>query len=201
MKKYVIVLLSAISAMLVLGSTHSIFADEDVTDTHIDVPYVDAGKFFSGEDSKYQLHVQVTVRSSDNQLISVTESTGGLYLDHKITDKAFDTMLGEKEIVTINNTKYEKVQFTFSPGLEQRYMAVYPIFSEFKIEVDFSDEVITKMHEEDLVRNNWRLHYCANFGEVHGSTCVSMFICNIPTVTLQPSDTTTQQWTILRMMN
>ena len=114
MKKYVIVLLSAISAMLVLGSTHSIFADEDVTDTHIDVPYVDAGKFFSGEDSKYQLHVQVTVRSSDNQLISVTESTGGLYLDHKITDKAFDTMLGEKEIVTINNTKYEKVAFSNS---------------------------------------------------------------------------------------
>ena len=110
-------------------------------------------------------------------------------------------MLGEKEIVTINNTKYEKVQFTFSPGLEQRYMAIYPIFSEFKIEVDFSDEVITKMHEEDLVRNNWRLHYFENFGEVHGSTCVSMFICNIPTVTLQPSDTTTQQWTILRMMN
>ena len=197
-----ILLFGAMFIVLIIGYSESASADHLKEEADSIFRALDEGNIaVSVEDSKYRLHLQTVYRNGDGHLLYVNESTSSAFLPHEITDSVFDTMLGEKEIVTINNTKYEKVQFTFSPGLEQRYMAVYPIFSEFKIEVDFSDEVITKMHEEDLVRTNWRLHYCANFGEVHGSTCVSMFICNIPTVTLQPSDTTTQQWTILRMMN
>ena len=178
MKKYVIVLLSAISAMLVLGSTHSIFADEDVTDTHIDVPYVDAGKFFSGEDSKYQLHVQVTVRSSDNQLISVTESTGGLYLDHKITDKAFDTMLGEKEIVTINNAKYEKVAFSNS------VKAMY-----------FFDK------ESAMVGGLWIVQTCDPSFHEYGSECINFLQMRTNQLLLEDNDVIEISWTVLRAMN
>ena len=54
--------------------------------------------------------------------------------------------MGEKEIVTIDNIKYEKVQYTFSPTLEQRWMGMYPIFEEvpikIKVEGDcYKDEV------------------------------------------------------------
>ena len=65
----------------------------------------------STKDSKYELHVQVVVRNADNQLIMVTETTGGVYVPHKITDDAFDTFMGKKKIVTIDGIKYEKVQF------------------------------------------------------------------------------------------
>ena len=178
MKKYVAVLLSTISAMLVLGSTHSIFADEDVTDTYIDVPYVDGGKFFGGEDSKYQLHVQVTVRSSDNQLISVAESTGGLYLDHKITDKAFDTMLGEKEIVTINNTKYEKVAFSNS------VKAMY-----------FFDE------ESAMVGGLWIVQTCDPSFHEYGSECINFLQMRTNQLPLENNDVIEIIWTVLRAMN
>jgi len=44
----------------------------------------------------------------------------GWVIPHKVTDHVFDTLMGEKEIVTIDNIKYEKVQYTFTPTLEQR---------------------------------------------------------------------------------
>ena len=53
-------------------------------------------------------------------MISVAEGMHGFVIPHQITDHVFDTLMGKKEIVTIDNIKYEKVQYTFSPTLEQR---------------------------------------------------------------------------------
>ena len=63
------------------------------------------------------------------------------------------------------------------------------------------DESISKMHENNKQYTNWKLHYCADFGEEHGEQCVAMFYVLVPSITLEPSDTVTQQWTILRAMN
>ena len=41
-------------------------------------------------------------------LISVTETTNGYYIPHNITDEAFDYHFGKKEIVVVDNIKYEK---------------------------------------------------------------------------------------------
>ena len=49
----------------------------------------------------------------------------GWVIPHKVTDHVFDTLMGEKEIVTIDNIKYEKVQYTFTPTLEQRTVKFY----------------------------------------------------------------------------
>ena len=99
MKKFTIALLSAVFVALIAGSAQSIDADHFEPDQELI------------KDSKYKLHVQVVVRNTDNQLISVTETTGGVYIPHKITDDAFDTFMGKKKIVTTDGIKYEKVQF------------------------------------------------------------------------------------------
>ena len=103
MKKITIVLLSVIF-VLVTGSIHYISAD-DSTDSQ------EPGLIVTTEDSKYQLHIQVILRNAEGHLIGTTEGTYGSYVPHKLTDNSFDTLFGEKEIVTVDGIKYEKVQF------------------------------------------------------------------------------------------
>ena len=194
MKKIIVVLLGVIFT-LVTGSIHYISADDSTDNQRPEIVVVT-------KDSKFQLHIQVIFRNAQDQLIGATEGTYSAYIPHKLTDVAFDTMFGEKEIVTVDGIKYEKVQITFTPTLQQRYMSIYPVYSEVdKLQVEFSDDSVTKMHEENKNYSNWKLHYCIDFGEEHGFQCVAMFFALVPSVTLEPSDTVTQQWTILRVMN
>ena len=59
--------------------------------------------------TNYQVYLQVVLRNGDEQLINVTENTKtAAYIPHELTDYVFDTFMGEKEIITIDNIKYEK---------------------------------------------------------------------------------------------
>ena len=113
MKWLVIPLLGVFFVTLIAGSTQSVTADHLEPDQELI------------KDSKYKLHVQVVVRNTDNQLLSITETTGGVYIPHKITDDAFDTFMGKKKIVTIDGIKYEKVQFYDS--YTKDWDAAYPV--------------------------------------------------------------------------
>ena len=153
------------------------------------------------QDSKWQINLQTILRTGDGQLINVTESTANAaYIPHKITDHVFDTLMGEKEIVTIDNIKYEKVQYTYTPTLEHRFMGLYPIFSEYyDLEFESTAEAREKMaKQKDFAM--WKIHYCATF-EGHGYSCIPIFQDLIPNMTIEPQDTVTQQWTILRILN
>ena len=154
-------------------------------------------------ESKYKIHLQTVIRNGDGHLINVNESTSTMYIPHKKTDEIFDQVFPKKEIVTVDDIKYEKAQFSYTPDLEQRYISLYPIYSELnaRLQIEFSAESVTKMHEENKIHTNWKLHYCNDFGEEHGMQCVAVFFCLVPTITLEPSDTVTQQWTILRAMD
>ena len=148
--------------------------------------------------TEYLVYLQIQVRNGDGQLISVTESTAnGAYIPHKITDHVFDTLMGQKEIVTINDIKYEKVQYMFTPTLVQRTLGYYPIFSELTVELEVEEDVYTKMNKEKKDYSIWKIHYCAYF-DVHGYRCIPIFQVLTPTLTLEPNDIPTQQWTILR---
>ena len=58
--------------------------------------------------SNYMVFLQTVYRNGDGKLISAVESTANAgYIPHKITDYVFDTLMGKKEIVTIDNIKYE----------------------------------------------------------------------------------------------
>ena len=199
MKKFTIALLGAIFVALIACSIQSISADHE-SDEGI---FKDKSEvnLVTTQDSDYQVYLQAVLRNGDGQLINVTENTKtAAYIPHEIADYVFDTLMGEKEIVTIDNIKYEKVQYTFSPTLEQRWIGMYPIFEEIPIKYNMKEDTRTKMNEEKKDRSNWKIHYCATF-EGHGYQCIPIIQVIIPTMVMEPDDVAINQWTILRELN
>ena len=201
MKKFTMPLLSVIFVTLIAGSVQSIAADHLEPDQGIFVDDAEVN-LATTEDSNYQVYLQMVLRNGDDQLINVTESTAnGSLIPHKITDHVFDTLMGEKEIITIDNIKYEKVQYIFSPTLEQRFLGLYPIFSAITLEfISEPGPQSIKLYEESQDYSIWKIHYCAEF-EGHGFHCIPIFQVLVPTMTLEPSDVVTHQWTILRELS
>ena len=201
MKKSVIALLSAIFVTLIASSVQSVATDSEFLETDIGIFYDEVKYSIELKDSKYQVYVQIMHRNEDNQLISVIESSlSGAYIPHKITDDIFDTLMGPKEIVTVDNIKYEKVQYIFSPTHNERVYSPWPIFSNNTLPPIDYPSAHEKIHESNLEISNWRNYYCTTFEE-HGYDCVHIFQVLAPTITAEPHDVLTQQWTILRELN
>ena len=201
MKKFTALLLSVILVTLIAGSVQSIYADHLEQDQGIFVDDAEVN-LATTEDSNYQVYLQMVLRNGDDQLINVTESTAnGSFIPHKITDHVFDTLMGEKEIITIDNIKYEKVQYIFSPTLEQRFLGLYPIFSAITLEfISEPGPQSIKLYEESQDYSIWKIHYCAEF-EGHGLHCIPIFQVLVPTMTIEPDDVVTHQWTVLRVLS
>ena len=200
MNKSTIVLSSVIFVILIGCSTQSVTADHLKPGDGIYKGYNDVNIVTTKADPKWQVNLQLILRTGDGQLINVTESTGyAAYIPHEITDHTFDTLMGEKEIVTVDNVKYEKVQYTYTPALEARFMGFYPIFSEVHVEFVSTPEAREKMREQQDFAM-WKIHYCATF-EGHGFSCIPIFQDLVPLMTLEQHDIITHQWTILRILN
>ena len=202
MKGIVILSLGVIFVTLIACSIKSISADhlepgQGIFSSEDEIRYV------TSDDSDYKIYLQAVLRNGDGQLISVVESTvHGVILSHKLTDQIFDTLMGEKEIVIIDDVKYEKVQYIFNPTLEHRWINFYPIFSERTLEFEYKEDEAEKMNKEIRDYTVWKIHYCADFSTIeHGFQCIPIFQDPVPTMTLEPSDVVTHHWTILRELN
>jgi len=116
----------------------------------------------------------VVVRDSHGQLVSVTESTNGYYVPHDVTDEAFDRNFGKKEIVTVDDIKYEKVQYIVKDR-HYRVPMKLMFFIPAVIEVSYGSETVT----------------------------VEAFIFQafVPLVYLEEDDVVDTQWTIFRKLN
>ena len=200
MRKFTTALLGVIFMVLIACSVQSISADHT---TGQGVFYdADNVNLNTTEDTKYKIYLQTILRNADGQLINVTESTEmGAYVPHKISDDAFDKLMGKKEIITIDNIRYEKVQYTFTPTLIQRWVALYPIFSENTIQFEVDVDAQNQMAEELKDYSIWKIQYCAHWGDLHGISCIPIFQVLVPTVTLEPGDVITLNWTLLRELN
>ncbi len=201
MKGFPIALVGIIFVVLIACSVQSISADHTEPGKGI---FVNENKvdIITTQNSNYKIYLQTVLRNADGQLINVTESTEtGAYVPHKISDDAFDTLMGKKEIVTIDNIKYEKVQYTFTPTLVQRWTAIYPLFSEVVIEFKVEEDARMDMNSYVKDYSIWKLQHCADWGDDHGLSCIPLFQVLVPTITLEPDDVITQQWTILRELN
>ena len=208
MKRFAIASLSAILVALIACSVQSTSADHE-SDNGIFKDKKEVNLTIHSPDntiqsSDYQIYLLAIIRNGDDQLINVTESTeAGSHIPHKITDYVFDTLMGEKEIITIDNIKYEKVQYTFSPTVEQRWIGMYPIFEQVPIEIKVeglaTGEVFSVIKDHSI----WKIHYCADFANIghDGLQCIPIFQVLVPTITVEPTDVVTHQWTILRNMN
>ena len=170
MKNFSKVMLSIIFTTLIVGSVQSVLADEHrlglqpvrvdaVTDLFKPVPI---------RNSEYQFHLQVVLRDADNRLISVTESTNGYYIQHDVTDEIFDHDFGKKEIVTVDNIKYEKVQYTekYSLDLPLKLMFFIPAVLEVShgLETVLADAYIFQafvplvyLEEDDVINTQWTI--------------------------------------------
>ena len=202
MKVFLIQLLSITFVLLITGSIQSVTADHLEPDKGL-FKNEAAVELTKTEDTNYLVYLQTVLRNGDGQLVGVMHgSIGGLQgwvVHHKITDHVFDTFMGEKEIVTIDNIKYEKVQYTFTPTLEQRTIKYYPIFEEIPIRYDLDKNTLALMKE---LREyySWKIHYCATF-EGHGYVCIPVFQNFVGVELVTPTDVVTLQWTILRVLN
>ena len=205
MKVFLIQLLGIIFVTLITGSIQSVTADhlEPGQGLFKDEETIETAKT---EDSNYRIHLQTVLRNADGQLIGVmngpVDGLHGWVIPHKVTDHVFDTLMGEKEIVTIDNIKYEKVQYTFTPTLEQRTVFHYPIFEEIPIKHELDKDTRAQMEEEIRDYHRWKIHYCATFFELgHPYTCISVFQSFNVVHHVEPTDVVTHQWTILRVLN
>jgi hypothetical protein len=203
MKWLVIPLLGAVFVTLIACSIQSISADHESSEGI----FKDKSKvnLVTTQDSDYQVYLQAVLRNGDGQLITVTENIKtAAYIPHELTDYVFYTLMGEKEIITIDNIKYEKVQYTFTPTLEQRWMGMYPISEQIKINIEVKGDALVQMNKKIKDYSLWKIHYCADFvdiGHSEGLQCIPVFQVLIPTTTLEPTDVIIQQWTILRELN
>ena len=203
MKKFTMWLLSAIFVALIACSIQSVSADhessEGIFKDRSDVNLV------TTENTNYQVYLQAVLRNGDGQLISIIESTANAgHISHKLTDDIFDTLMGKKEIIIIDNIKYEKVQYTFSPTLEQRWMGMYPILEQININIKVEGDALVQINKKTKDFSLWKIHYCADFADIghhDGLQCIPVFQVLVPTLTLEPTDVVTHQWTILRSMN
>ena len=178
MKGFVIPLLGVTLVLLLTYSIESVTAD-----------HLEPGRgIFNSEnqvnlildkDSKYRIHLIVEVRNAQGQLISVTEKTGGNIIPHKITDHVFDDLMGEKEIVTIDDIKYEKVQYSGKPDMK-KLVEIYNRPSHYI--------------------GHWVVTLCSTIDN-HGYTCVDPFSTSTAFVSLVEDNVVQNHWTILRILN
>jgi len=164
-KKFTIGLLGVIFITLIASSIQSVTADDSAL-LGVDI--------IPTKDSEFQVHLQVVVRDSHGQLVSVTESTNGYYVPHDVTDEAFDRNFGKKEIVTVDDIKYEKVQYIVKDR-HYRVPMKLMFFIPAVIEVSYGAETVT----------------------------VEAFIFQafVPLVYLEEDDVVDTQWTIFRKLN
>ena len=178
MKGFVIPLLGVTLVLLLTYSIESVTAD-----------HLEPGRgIFNSEnqvnlildkDSKYRIHLIVEVRNAQGQLISVTEKTGGNIIPHKITDHVFDDLMGEKEIVTIDDIKYEKVQYSGKPDMK-KLVEIYNRPSHYI--------------------GHWVVTLCSTIDN-HGYTCIDPFSTSTAFVSLVEDNVVQNHWTILRILN
>ena len=181
MKGFTIVLLSVIFVALVSSSVQSIYADHILRDgkgifkDRNTVNLVELGQ----EDSKYQIHLLVEVRTAQGQLISISEATHSQieYIGYEMMSKGIED-LGKKEIIAIDGTKFEKVQHA-------------------KV-VDAKQLIAGK--QTSHFTGLWQLIVCGII-EGHGQTCIPILQASTSYVFITEEDVITNQWTILRELN
>jgi len=133
----------------------------------------------SSMDSKYLIHLQVVVRDAQDQLVSVTEAIHGSYIPHRLTDQIFDENMGKKEIININEIRYEKVEFIQTENVQQ-----------YSFKTSFHD-----------MQSMWSIEFCLQtkeHGNEQGVSCVPVFQTTTPDISLGEDNVFTTHWVILR---
>ena len=144
--------------------------------------------------TKYKIYLHVLVHNAQGELIGIADTgeksrlvSGPQYLPHEITDEIFDMLMVKKEIVTIDNIKYEKIQVSDS---FKQTMTTKTYFNQYLFAMSDREPSAT-----------WVLTVCGGPIKELGSDCLDIFQCYTSVVYLEVGDVTTANWTILREVN
>ena len=192
MEKFDSVMLSAIIITLIFSSTQTIIADDN--------PNVKTHTLDPDINLRYEVYLQTTIRDAQGQLLSVSESTIGwvtitTFPDGKsmpdLVEQVFNyNILDEKEVVTIDNVKYEKIQF----------------FNELVVDHNklLNVNPATNLYTGGKIGTSSGSVYniCMDFNEIgYGHLCGPFVAAGMPLIHLAEGNILTDQWTILRVMN
>jgi len=198
MKWFAILLSCIIFLTLITNSAQSTAVDDSGGNEMVSED-VDKLNAVPTKDSKYKIYLNTVVRNTQGELISVAEGSWcklfeidcSVHMHPEITDYAFDTLLGEKEIITIDNIMYEKVQFS--------------TWSEYTWLFDTSDRKqvgVWEFYDHTSFANTAFVEVC---GEVMlqstGYECNKIFYSRASFVYFESGDVATTNWTILRDLN
>ena len=180
MKEFVILLLGFILVTLIICPVQFVSSDHLESDIGI---YKDETNvnLITIRDSKYQIYLQVEVRTAQGQLVGIFEGTHGSIIPHKITDLTFDEKLGEKEIITVGDVKYEKAVYKGQLDTKQLLNKYGHIISPHFIGL-------------------WKFDLCGVI-DGHEYGCIPIFQSNTSQVPITEEDIVTNQWTILRIID
>ena len=170
MKKFEGVMLSAIIITLIVSSTQAVIAaDKYTVDPDLNL--------------RYEVYLQSVVRDAQGQLLSVSESTVGWIVITSFPDGVQipdlvdvlidNNVLAEKKVVTIDNIKYEKIQYREKYSLDSSQRLMF--FITAVLEVSYGPETV-------IVDAN-------------------IFQAFVPLVYLAEDDEINTQWTIFRKLN
>ena len=172
MKGFAIPLLGVIFVTLIASSGQSISADHLEPGIGIFKNENQVNVILS-KDSKYEIFVLVEIRNAQGELISISESAHGELIPHEITDYTFNEKFGKKEIITIDNIKYEKRQLIDQQEISYELTTFVPI---------------------------WTIHLCGDFGG-HPEVCLPVFQSRGASMYVDNGDVIKNQWTVLRELN
>ena len=145
-------------------------------------------------DSKYKIYLHVLIRNAQGELIGIADTgeksrlvSGPQYLPHEITDEIFDMLNVKKEIITVDNIKYEKIQISNS-------------YEQTMTTTTYFDQNLFEMNDREPSAT-WMLTVCGELVQKLGYDCVNIFQCYTSLVYLEVGDIITSHWTILRETN
>ena len=185
MKKIEGLMLSTIIITLIVGSAQVATAEK----FNVDLAGLE----------RYEVYLQSVVRDAQGQLLSVSESTSAVVLISSFSDGVLiqdlvdnvidNNLLGEKKIITIDNVKYEKIQFQNEKVIDHNVLTNSP-----GIGTQGGD---TKTGV--FSGGTWK--FCGDFTGKYGYQCIPMFKARMPQIHMAEDNILTTQWTILRMVN
>ena len=181
MKEFTILLLGVIFLALISSSVQSIYADHILEDGKGIFKDQNRGNLvkLGQEDSKYNIHLLVEVRTAQGQLISISEASHSQisYIGYEMMSEGIVDW-SKKEIITIDGTKFEKVQHVLTADTKQ----------------------LMAGKQTSHYAGFWQIITC-DVIEGHGQTCIPILQSYTSSVFITEEDIITNQWTFLRNLN
>tara|TARA_Y100000590_G_scaffold385747_1_gene458058 strand:+ start:498 stop:1304 length:807 start_codon:yes stop_codon:yes gene_type:complete len=112
----------------------------------------------STNDSKFEVHVLVSIRDVDGNLIAVTESTNSRYLPSKFTEQWWNS-LDKKEYITYENgiAKFQKSSKMLSSDDHLGMLTLERAMHGYKIVIFESFIPMIQMDEKDSAEIQWTI--------------------------------------------